>query len=66
MIFFLQGFQIDIDHWRHVYLMLGMVWGLEAARLRWSQGRRAPAVANATARQPASAHTPAISFSRKM
>lgn len=37
MVFLLQGFQIDIDHWRHVYLMLGAVWGLEAARLRWAQ-----------------------------
>ena len=35
MVFLLQGFQIDIDHWRHVYLMLGAVWGLEAARVRW-------------------------------
>ncbi len=33
--FFLQGFQIDIDHWRHVFLMLGAVWGLEAARRDW-------------------------------
>ena len=33
-IFFLQAFQIDIDHWRHVYMMMGMVWALEAARLR--------------------------------
>lgn len=35
LIYFLQGFQIDIDHWRHVYLFLGMVWGLEAARRGW-------------------------------
>ena len=35
--FFLQAFQIDIDHWRHVYLLLGMVWGLEAARVRWAK-----------------------------
>ena len=40
MAFLLQGFQIDIDHWRHVYLMLGMIWGMEAARMRWSQTRR--------------------------
>lgn len=33
-IFFLQAFQIDIDHWRHVFMMFGMVWALEAARLR--------------------------------
>ena len=35
-VFLMQGFQIDIDHWRHVYLGLGMVWGLECARLRWA------------------------------
>ena len=34
MVFLLQGFQIDIDHWRHVYLMLGAVWALEGVRLR--------------------------------
>jgi O-antigen ligase len=33
--FFVQAFQIDIDHWRHVFLMLGMAWGLEAARQKW-------------------------------
>jgi hypothetical protein len=38
LMFFLQAFQIDIDHWRHVYLLLGMVWGMEAARLRWARG----------------------------
>lgn len=27
----LQGIQIDTDHWRHFYLMLGLVWGLAAA-----------------------------------
>jgi hypothetical protein len=32
--FFLQAFQIDVDHWRHVYMLLGLVWGLEAARMR--------------------------------
>lgn len=26
----LQGIQIDTDHWRHLYLMLGLVWGLAA------------------------------------
>jgi O-antigen ligase len=24
----LQGFQIDTDHWRHFWLMLGLIWGL--------------------------------------
>ena len=30
----LQGFQIDIDHWRQLFLCFGAVWGLETARLR--------------------------------
>lgn len=25
-----QGIQIDTDHWRHVYLLLGLIWGLAA------------------------------------
>ena len=40
--FFLQALQIDIEKWRHVYMMLGMVWALEAARLRWSRGEARP------------------------
>jgi O-antigen ligase len=27
----LQGVQIDTDHWRHFYLMAGLMWGLYAA-----------------------------------
>ena len=27
----LQGIQIDTDHWRHYYWMLGLTWGLYAA-----------------------------------
>jgi O-antigen ligase len=33
--FDLQAFQIDVDHWRHVLLLYGVVWGLEAARQKW-------------------------------
>lgn len=40
-VFFLQAFQIDVDHWRHVFLLLGLVWGLEAARQRWETRRAA-------------------------
>lgn len=41
---FLQGFQIDIDHWRFVFFMLGAVWGLEALRERSLEpSRRRPA-----------------------
>ena len=32
-----QGMQIDVDHWRQLFLCFGAVWGLEAARLRWSK-----------------------------
>jgi hypothetical protein len=30
----LQGVQIDTEHWRHFYWMLGMIWGLYAATLQ--------------------------------
>ncbi|MCJ2144521.1 O-antigen ligase family protein [Methylobacterium sp. E-066] len=43
LMFFLQAFQIDIEKWRHVYMMLGMVWALEAARLRMSPMGAGPA-----------------------
>jgi hypothetical protein len=29
-----EGFIIDTDHWRHFFLLLGMVWGLAAATFR--------------------------------
>ncbi len=29
----LQGIQIDDEHWRHLYWMMGMTWGLAAATL---------------------------------
>ena len=37
----LQGIQIDTDHWRHFYLLLGMVWGLYAASGLWLRRQRA-------------------------
>ena len=33
----LQAFQIDIDHWRWVFLGFAAIWGLETARVRWMQ-----------------------------
>ena len=44
---FLQAFQIDIDHWRFVWLMVGIVWGMESARVAYRmlhthERRRAP------------------------
>jgi hypothetical protein len=29
-----EGVVIDTDHWRHFYLLLGMIWGLAAATYR--------------------------------
>jgi hypothetical protein len=37
LMYFLQAFQIDIDHWRFVHLLLGGTWGLEAARQKWRE-----------------------------
>jgi hypothetical protein len=53
-IFLLQALQIDVDHWRHVFLLFGMVWGLEAARLDWlgRLRRGAPRCATLPARDP--------------
>jgi O-Antigen ligase len=31
----LQGVQIDTEHWRHLYWMVGMVWGFHAASYRY-------------------------------
>ena len=28
---FVEGFVIDTDHWRHFFLLLGLIWGLAAA-----------------------------------
>lgn len=33
-----QGIQIDTDHWRHFYWMLGITWGLYAATLSYRNG----------------------------
>lgn len=30
----LEGFVIDTDHWRHFFLLLGMIWGLSAATIK--------------------------------
>jgi O-antigen ligase len=36
----LQGIQIDTDHWRHFYLLVGLCWGLYAATTVWLQDQR--------------------------
>jgi hypothetical protein len=32
----LQGIQIDTEHWRHSYWMMGIMWGLAAATLQYT------------------------------
>lgn len=34
----LEGFVIDTDHWRHFFLLLGMIWGLSAATFHYGRG----------------------------
>jgi hypothetical protein len=31
----LEGFIIDTDHWRHFFLIAGLLWGMSAATLRY-------------------------------
>jgi hypothetical protein len=52
----MQGFQIDIDHWRQLFLCFGAVWGAEAARLKWLRGER---------RQLEASRTPALAAERE-
>ena len=35
-----EGFVIDTDHWRHFFLLLGMIWGLSIATLNFINGER--------------------------
>ena len=37
------GNVIDTDHWRHFYLLMGIVWGCIALEMRWQSGLRAEA-----------------------
>jgi hypothetical protein len=30
-----ESFIIDSDHWRHFYLILGLIWGLSAATIKF-------------------------------
>ncbi|TIX36908.1 MAG: hypothetical protein E5V36_24705, partial [Mesorhizobium sp.] len=46
------GTFIDIDHWRHVYLLLGLIWGAIALEYRhqWQlRATRRPAIPVAVA-----------------
>jgi hypothetical protein len=39
-----QGIQIDTEHWRHYYWMMGLMWGLFAATLNYQTSVRTPSV----------------------
>jgi O-antigen ligase len=49
----LEGIVIDTDHWRHYFLLLGIIWGLSIATRRAVAGRRAGS------QRPPQATTPA-------
>ncbi len=36
-----EGFVIDTDHWRHFFLLVGLVWGLAAANMKYARGQPA-------------------------
>jgi putative Mn2+ efflux pump MntP len=38
----LEGFVIDTDHWRHFFLLLGIIWGLWAATAKYARQKSAP------------------------
>ena len=44
-----EGFVIDSDHWRHFFLLLGLIWGLAAATFRLRSRAQAIEVAGWTA-----------------
>ena len=47
------GNVIDTDHWRHFYLLIGVIWGCMALETRWQQHRRDDAAGPAVAARPA-------------
>ncbi|MBV9261182.1 MAG: O-antigen ligase family protein [Pseudolabrys sp.] len=40
-----ESFIIDTDHWRHYFLILGLVWGLSGATIHYTRSRNKPASA---------------------
>lgn len=54
------GYVIDTDHWRHFYLLIGVIWGCMALEDRWQRekqhGRAMGAWPVATGRRDSGAH----------
>ena len=42
-----EGAVIDTDHWRHFFLLLGIIWGLAVATMNYSRGTSAASQRNA-------------------
>jgi hypothetical protein len=40
-----EGFLIDTDHWRHFFLLIGIVWGAAAASFKSRVACRGPVLA---------------------
>ena len=55
----LQGLQIDTDHWRHFWLMLGLIWGMLPA-LRPTQPARFGGAFLRRARRPAASRSQTV------
>ena len=50
------GWVIDIDHWRHVYLLMGIVWGCIMLEQKWQHDARASQPTTRPVNDPASSH----------
>lgn len=48
----LQGFQIDTDHWRHLWLEIGLVWGAAIATYAYARRPRKPPTLSASSAPP--------------
>jgi hypothetical protein len=51
-----QGVQIDTDHWRHLYLLLGCMWGLCAATIDYERKMRSGGETRGTERRNLPSH----------
>ena len=51
------GNVIDTDHWRHFYLLMGIVWGCIALEMRWQSNLRSQSRPQGTARSAGPAQT---------
>jgi hypothetical protein len=53
-----EGFIVDTDHWRHFFLLLGLIWGLTAATINATRRRLV------VARDSAPAAAPGVAYAR--